>query len=74
MKTKIKLDDFFQVVPRNIIEGVFSKKELKHFDDYMVGQTISLLKQQGGYYVTDIARFLRYRQKGLLGKEMPLDD
>lgn len=73
-KKVLELDDFFHLIPRDTIEQVLDRKELKEFDEYMVGQTIMLMKQQGGYHVGDIARFLTYRRKGLKAKNMPLDD
>ena len=69
-----QLDEFFCVVPREVLLSRFSPTELKQFDDYMIGQTIALLQEQGGYYVADVARFLNYRRKGLTGKKMPLED
>jgi len=44
------------------------------FWNFMKGQTISLLETQGGIYIDDLTRFINYRNQGLKGKEMPLDD
>ena len=75
---ELRLDDFTHVIPYKEFEKVLQfhcgKKEIKHFSDFMIGQTVSMLEAQAGIYATDIIRFLNYRRKGLVGKKMPLDD
>ena len=56
------------------IEALFGKRELKHFRQFMNGQTVTMIETQAGVNVADIMRYLRYRKRRLKGQEMPLVD
>lgn len=58
----------------DILEVEYGKRERKHLEDYMVGQTMSFIGGRLGIYVVDLMRFMRYRKQKLTGKKMPLDD
>ena len=80
MKKKIQdlqFDDFIRVIPAKELEKVLEfqcgKREVKKFWDFMVGQTIQSLEAQGGIYVGDFERYLKYRKQGIK-KNFPLDD
>lgn len=74
----LKFDDFTHVIPAKEIENTLlfhcGKREVKHFWNFMAGQTISALEEQGGIYAGDLQRFLKYRKQGMKGSKMPLDD
>lgn len=67
--TELKLDDFISIIPSKELERILEyrcgKKEVKHFWNYMNGQTVAMLEQQSGIFVIDLIRFLKYRKRGL---------
>ena len=76
--TELNIDDFTSILPyhevKEVLEYYCGKREVTQLENYMVGQTMSMLPQQAGIYIIDLIRFLRYRSRGLKGKKMPLDD
>lgn len=75
---KLTFDHFTNIIPAEelsrTLEYYCGKREVKHFWNYMRGQTMSILERQAGVYAIDIQRFLKYRRINLAGKKMPLDD
>lgn len=75
------VEDFMFVIPATEIESYMNlylgkpegKKEIKKFWDFMRGQTMQLLSEQGGVYTSDLQRYLDYRKKGMKNN-FPLDD
>jgi hypothetical protein len=72
--TELTINDFLYVIPWEEVERTLGKRESKHFDNFMRGQTVQSLEAQAGVYRGDLEEFLRYRKKGFSGKNMPLDD
>ena len=55
---KYSLEQFGHVIPSSVIERILTKRDLKKFNKFMTGQTVSLLEQQGGIYAHDLERFI----------------
>ncbi len=74
----LKFEDFITVIPIEILEErigfLCGKRELKHFRNFMSGQTVGMIEQQGGIFADDFERYLIYRKRNLSGDKMPLDD
>lgn len=73
----LTIGDFISIIPQQEVERLLNlvgKREVKHFWDFMNGQTAARLEAQYGIYIDDLQRFLYFRKKNLTGKKIPVND